>query len=219
MASNHSCLVNIASAMLLVVTGNACQPTGVVRSPAVIAPPIVGATLAGSQRRDARGGGYVTVEFGIVPGQIPRLDNMSGSATTVAWFRNQGQDGKRENRYDLDPSPSIHYELELSPVAGGRTLWTMWEVNRRTNSRVRHQDGRLWTCHKYNNPSTVRETGFRDCDQPTSSLPSTTESFGLVNSDLALSAFVSSPAEASMAGEDAPAWIRCDYGCCSLNQS
>jgi hypothetical protein len=232
-AHNHGRLTSIASAMLLMATLTACttlRPVSRPPLPVPANPPValpagaivpmsvtMGLIYAGSQDRDAEGGGLVTVDFGVIPGPVPKLENMSGHASTVAWFSNRGEGGKREARYGWKPRDSAHYELVVLPVANGRTRWVMIEVNRQTGDRARHNAGQLWRCEKYH-PSSIRQAGFRDCEKPVTSISAAAESFRPLASGLVVFASVFSPGEENVQSRTAPGWIACDYGCCSLNQ-
>ena len=83
-------------------------------------PPLVDGVVAQGQfQREAREGGFVTVDAGVVPGALPDV-NMSGPPVTVAWFSNEGAGGKHEKRYGWKPNIQAEYEL-LGGLDGSRS--------------------------------------------------------------------------------------------------
>ena len=184
-------------------------------------PPLVEGVIAVSKfQREAVGGGVVTVDAGVIPGALPET-NMSGPPTTVAWFSNEGEGGKREKRYGWKPNSQAEYELVLSNDGSGRTKWTMNEINRASRGRVPVRTGHLWVCDdRYHATVGLREIGFKEC---TPGIPyDPTEDASNSGSGLPVRfASYRAPAETSD-GEiltvSRPVWISCNSGCCTLGR-
>jgi hypothetical protein len=169
--------------------------------------------------REAKEGGVVTVDAGVVPGALPDT-NMSGPAETVAWFSNEGQGGKHEKRYGWKPNSDAEYYLVLSNDGSGRTKWTMNEINRATGASRPFRSGHLWGCELYHPTATTRQVGFKVCPQ-TIQYDSSEVSLNAGGDRLAR--FASYTFEPEPGDEDAltvlgPVWISCTSGCCTLGR-
>ena len=166
--------------------------------------------------REAQGGGIVTVEVGVIPGPLPAFDVPPSAPTTVAWFSNAGEGGKKEKRYGFKPRSEAEYELVLSNDGSDRTKWTLNEVSRRTRERLAHSTGHLWLCDP--NDHAVdgrRDADFKDCNAPvlydsaqiTAAVPGVMRFASLTG----VGARVAPPLNAAI-------WISCTSGCCSLGR-
>ncbi len=221
--SNHGRLTNIASAMMLIGALEGCMaPTPkppVPVPPGARVPSIMGAIYLGEQQRVAKGGGVVTVDFGLIDARaaVPRLNNMPGRLTPVAWFSVRPSGGKREDLYDLKDADAAHYEVFLWPIRGGRTRWIMFEVDRKTQTPQQHQTGWLRECEAYHPPAD-RDVGFRDCNRTATPTARGAPSFLTGRSGPVFSASSFSGGETKLQSTTGKGWIACDYGCCSLSQ-
>jgi hypothetical protein len=192
-----------------------------------IAPrPIVAGVVGVSEfPREARGGGFVTVYAGVVPGPLPDT-NMTGPPTTVAWFSNQGEGGKHERRYDWKPNSQAQYDLVLSNDGSGRTKWTMNEIDLVTGKRTAVRSGRLWACDTTYHSSHGREVGFRDCPRSIRYDPIEFALNPVKTQPARLASYITSFAtyikgsetrsEEALPPENGPVWISCTSGCCTL---
>ena len=170
-------------------------------------------------QRDAREGGVVTVDAGVIPGALPDT-NMSGPPVTVAWFSNEGAGGRHEKRYGWKPNSEAEYDLVLSNDGSDRTKWTMNEINRSTGASTPVRSGHLWGCDVYHPASTRRQVEFRVCPQPVQYDPSEVT----LNPDGGrVASFASYILRPEAGNEDAltvlgPVWISCTSGCCTLGR-
>jgi hypothetical protein len=184
-------------------------------------PPLVDGVLAQGQfQREAREGGFVTVDAGVVPGALPET-NMSGPPFTVAWFSNEGEGGKHEKLYGWKPNTQAEYDLVLSDDGSGRTKWTMNEINRITKGRTAVRSGHLWTCEPDWHPiAGKREVGFKDCPQR---IQYDSSDLSLNSDPKKVAAFASYIPPRESGSEEAlavspPVWISCTSGCCTLGR-
>lgn len=184
-------------------------------------PPLVDGVVAlGQFQREAREGGFVTVDVGVVPGALPET-NMSGPPTTVAWFSNEGEGGKHEKRYGWKPNTEAEYDLVLSNDGSGRTRWTMNEINRATRGRTAVHSGHLWTCEPDWHPTAgKREVGFKDCPQR---IQYDSSEVALNPDPRRLATFASYIPPDRTGNEETltvshPIWISCTSGCCTLGR-
>jgi hypothetical protein len=184
-------------------------------------PPLVeGVVPLGQFQREAREGGSVTVDAGIVPGALPET-NMSGPPITVAWFSNEGEGGKHEKRYGWKPNTQAEYDLVLSNDGSGRTKWTMNEINRATKGRTPVHSGHLWECDSVPHPTAgKREVGFKDCAEQVQYDPS---EVGSSPDTRELATFASYIPAGETGNEETltvsrPVWISCTSGCCTLGR-
>lgn len=202
----------VGAAMIVVL--KACTPL-------TMAPrPILDGVVGVSQfQREAQEGGLVTVDAGVLPGPLPDL-NMTGPPTTLAWFSNEGADGKHEKRYGWKPRSDAEYELVLSNDGSGRTKWTMNEINRATRARASIHSGHLWACEDYHAPA-AREVGFRDCPRTvpydSAGLRSSRASEQVVSFASYLKGSETRSEEA-LSPQNAPIWISCTSGCCTMGR-
>jgi len=191
-------------------------------APITLTPPplLDGVVALGQFPREAREGGFVTVDAGVIPGPLPEV-NMSGPPTTVAWFSNEGEGGKHEKRYGWKPNTQAEYDVVLSNDGSGRTKWTMNEINRATRARTAVHSGHLWPCEPdWHATAGKREVGFKDCPQP---IQYDSSEVGLNPDarDLAIFASYAPPRETG--NEETltvspPIWISCTSGCCTLGR-
>lgn len=171
---------------------------------------------ARSWRREAVGGGIVTVNIAPVPGTIADWDTPPAVDTVYAHLDNNGEGNKHEKRYDLKKKDDARYELVLSGDGSGRTKWELIEVARLTLARTRHRSGHLWRCHD-EHVATDRQIGFReDCTLPVEydDEIASTEQSGL----LARFASHLMSGDAALDIERSAIWISCNTGCCSLGK-
>lgn len=191
---------------------------GLTCTPPELAPLVPALLGIHTESREARGGGLVSVDVGVLPGDLPDT-NMVGPATTVAWFSNRGEGGKREKRYDLKPRDQAEYDLVLSNDGSGRTKWTINEINRVTLARTPAHSGHLWACDPMDHSSLSRWVGFKDCPR---AIEYDTYSLEGVNQRHPMIVFASNT-EAALESENrmdprAPIWISCTSGCCTLGR-
>jgi hypothetical protein len=188
-------------------------------TPMTVAPrPIVEGVVGVSEfPREARGGGFVTVYAGVVPGPLPDT-NMAGPPITVAWFSNLGEGGRHERRYDWKPNSQAQYELVLSNDSSGRTKWTMNEIDLATKARKPVRTGRLWACdtvyHSY-----TRAVAFKDCTRRVRYDPVELSMNPLGNRLASFASYVKggdTGSETTLSAENGPIWISCTSGCCTL---
>jgi len=170
-------------------------------------------------QRDAKEGGVVTVDAGVIPGALPDT-NMSGPPVTVAWFSNEGEGGKHEKRYGWKPNSDAEYDLVLSNDGSGRTKWTMNEINRITRASTPFRSGHLWGCELYHPAATTRQVGFRVCPQP---VQYDSSEVSLNPGGRHVASFASYILASEAGNEDAltvlgPVWISCTSGCCTLGR-
>jgi hypothetical protein len=153
---------------------------------------------------------------------------MAGPPTTIAWFSNYGERGKREKRYGWKPDSQAQYDLVLSNDGSERTKWTLNETNSTTKARTPVRTGHLWVCEEYH-PSYSREVGFKDC--PRRVVPYDAAEVGLTPVRNRVASFAShitslasyvkgteEEANETMAAQDGPIWISCTSGCCTLGR-
>jgi hypothetical protein len=209
----------VGAAMIGVL--KACAPL-----PAPSGPTVEGLAPISHFKRDATGGGLVTVYVVVWPGPLPDL-SMTGPATKIASFSNYGEGGKHEKRYDWKPDSQAEYDLVLSNDRSGRTKWEMIETNSTTQTQMTTRSGHLWACDTTYHPSLAREVGFKDCGRKEIPYNKIELSLSPVRNQLAsfasyLTSFVSyikgSDAEANetLPVQDGPIWISCTSGCCTL---
>jgi hypothetical protein len=202
--------------MVMIVVLNECATRPEIPSRPTMEPrPVIEGVVGISHfTREARGGGFVTVYAGVVPGPLPDT-NMTGPPTTVAWFANVGEGGKREKRYDWRPSSQAQYELVLSNDGTRRTKWTMNEIDLGTRARTPVRTGHLYACDIEPHTYSMRMIGFKDCGRHVLYDPR----------ELSLSPLESQPTSFAsyLKGGDAaldeaigPVWISCTSGCCTL---
>jgi hypothetical protein len=195
-----------------------CANTTTVVPPVV--PPVVltpdsihGLQIARSVQRDAKGGGYVTVDIAVLPGPLPVWNSPPASAQTIGWLSNRGEAGKREKRYDLKPDRDTVYQLEISAdPPSTRTKWTLYELHGR--SKVTHRSGHLWECDGQPHPVFLRDINFRDCLAPVTYDPA--ESALVSPRSQYFLASYSEPTSETTSMLATPVWISCTSGCCSL---
>jgi hypothetical protein len=196
----------------------ACVPvTSVATAPRPIVEGVIGVS---SISREAQGGGFVTVYFGMVPGPLPDT-SMTGPPTTVAWFSNVGEGGKHERRYDWKPSSQAQYELVLSTDSSGGPRWTRWtrwtmnEINATTRVRTPFRTGRLWACDTEPHSYTARAVRFKDCTRRVQYDP---RELSLHTTGNQLPTFASyiEGGETEIDEANGPGWISCTSGCCTL---
>lgn len=185
-------------------------------TPVTIAPrPIVAGVVGVSEfRREARGGGFVTVYTGVLPGPLPDT-NMTGPPITVAWFSNQGEGGKHERRYDWKPNSQAQYDLVLSNDSSGRTKWTMNEIDSATRMRTPVRSGHLWACDKEPHSYTMRMVRFKDCDRQVRYDPRELSLNPLGNQLTSFASYIKG-SETGIDEANGPVWISCTSGCCTL---
>lgn len=213
--SNHRRLMAIGSGAVLIATLQGCHR-------GLIVPAMPGTLVLASQHREAEGGGFVTVDYGVVPGVMPDSNMSAGPEMSVAWFSNRGEGGKKEKRYGWKRHTQAKYELVLSHDGSGRTKWTMREhriVSGRPYSMA-FKSGHLRPCtagpwHPHP-PTSVREVGFRDCQPGIPYDPAETASH--VPSAIVHFAINTTEGDGRFPPQNAPGWISCDGGCCSLGQ-
>lgn len=209
--SNHRRLMAIGSGAVLIATLQGCCPP---------VPPGGLILLAKSQPREAEGGGRVTVDYGVVPGAMPESTMSAGPEISVAWFSNRGEGGKKEKRYGWKPRTQAEYELVLSHDGSGRTKWTMREHSRLGGrpSWVAVRSGHLRPCTPGPDhpPTTYRDVDFRDCQPGIPYDPAETASS--IASAIVRFAAHTTDGDGGFPPENAPGWISCDGGCCSLGQ-
>lgn len=222
MATSHQRMpMAIGSATVLMAMLQGCLdpvPPG-----GLIVPAIPASLVFEAQHRRAEGGGFVTVDYAVVPGPMPSAHMGPGPEISVAWFSNRGEGGKKEKRYKWKPRTDAKYELVLSHDATEKkTKWEMREyslVGGRLHS-IAVRSGHLWRCtpgtwHPHP-PTSDREVDFRDCQPGIPYDPSETAS----GNPSAIVRFASHTTEdeGRLNPATAPGWISCDGGCCSLGQ-
>lgn len=201
---------------VLVAGSQGCTP---VRDPVPYPPSRLDVSLlpgARSWRREAQGGGFVTVNTASIPGTIADWDTPPAVDTVYALIDNNGEGNKREKRYQLKKKDDARYELVLSGDGSGRTKWELIEVSNFTLARTRHRSGHLWRCHD-EHVAAGRQVGFReDCTLPVeyNDEIAATEHSGF------LARFASDlmSGEAALDIERSAIWISCNTGCCSLGR-
>jgi hypothetical protein len=191
-------------------------------APVTLTPrPLVEGVAALAQfQRDAREGGSVTVDAGVVPGALPET-NMSGPPITVAWFSNEGEGGKHEKRYGWKPNTQAEYDLVLSNDGSGRTKWTMNEIDRATSGRTPVRTGHLWACEPDWHPTAgKREVGFKGCPQQIQYDSSEADLVQTTREHATFASYIPpdwSGNEATLT-VSRPIWISCTSGCCTLGR-
>ena len=209
----QNAVVVIVSAVL-VAGSQGCATVDPVPTPATPRYDVSLLPGARSWRREALGGGFVTVNTAAVPGSIADWDNPPAVTTVYAVLDNNGEGNKREKRYLLKKKDDVRYELELSNDGSGRTKWALIEVANFTLARSQHMSGHLWRCHD-EHEAAERQIGFRadDCTFPVEYDVTTEQSTFLAR-------FASHliPGDATPPIERAPIWISCNTGCCSLGR-
>lgn len=169
-----------------------------------------------SWRREAVGGGFVTVNTAPSTGSLADWDTPPAAATVYAFLNNDGENNKRERRYDLKKKDDVHYEVLLSNDGSGRTKWELVEVANFGLTRTSHRSGHLWRCED-EHAAAGRQVGFRDCTLPVeynSGEIASTEQSGF------LARFASHviSGDPAFTPERAAIWISCNTGCCSLGR-
>jgi hypothetical protein len=172
----------------------------------------------------------VTVAVTAIPGPLPDLSAPPAAPTVVAYLASVGEGGRNEKRYDLKPGSQAEYELELSRD-GSRIRWTIIEKTLPALTRSLHRTGHLAPCDSIH-WSSGRDINFKDCAIANIYDPRETAS----SAKLLQLAFASSPndplgrqsiplvtslwvdALVSRPPYDAPGWISCVSGCCTLAQ-
>lgn len=187
---------------------------------------IVGTALTSAEHeRDAEGGGRITMHVTVFQGLVPDT-NMIGLPTKVAEFRNWGP--AKENRYKFKRREESWYELILTPdPKAGKTRWDLYEVVARSLARSRHSHGHLWTCHP-GPAATARDVSFQDCTARVEYDPSELAAIATASSNQSVrfASFTTDEAGLSFTTEEAglrtiynaPIWISCNSGCCSLGR-
>jgi hypothetical protein len=182
---------------------------------------VAGLPLAQPFWRDASGGGLVTVNTAVRPGPVPDWKTPPAGATTYAFLDNSGENNRQEKRYKLRKSTVAYYSLVLSAdPSSTRTRWQLYEVTSKNDSTL-HRSGHLWPCDNYEHKPTYREVGFRDCGAPVPYDPTETNSSAAASMEhRGLFHFASSikSEDSELAAQNAPVWISCTTGCCSLGQ-
>jgi hypothetical protein len=182
---------------------------------------VAGLPLAQPFWRAAAGGGLVTVNTAVQPGSVVSWNSPPAAATTYALIDNNGENNKREKRYDLRKNTEAYYSLVLSADPNStRTRWQIFEVTGKKDSTL-HRSGHLWPCDNYEHMPKTREFGFRDCTVPIPYDPRETNSTGAAAMEPGgLFHFASSikSEDSELLIQDAPVWISCTTGCCSLGQ-
>jgi hypothetical protein len=173
--------------------------------------------------RDAAGGGYVTVYAAARPGAIAAYDTPPTAPTVYAVFNNNGEHGKHEKRYDFKKKTDAFYYLILSrdpDPSSTQTKWELWEKTKTNKDSTLHLSGHLWQCESYHDVAPSREVGFKDCQRKIPYNPSETAGGRITSSEYgALARFASLRSEESdLTLLNAPIWISCTTGCCSLGQ-
>jgi hypothetical protein len=172
------------------------------------------ATLSKNFWRAAKGGGYVTLDVTIRPGEIPEWNIPPRFPDTIAFITNRGEGGKNEKRYDLKPSSTARYVLVLSrdPSPSIATQWSLYELGQTKP----HRTGHLAPCETYH-PAIARDLAFRDCVLPVKYDPLET-AFQLPTGSVIFASYLLPDKEPLVPTDatDAAAWISCNSGCCSL---
>ncbi len=167
-------------------------------------------------QREAQGSGTVTVEVGVIAGPLPTLDMPPGAPVVVAWFSNAGEGGKKEKRYGFKPRAEAEYELTLMNDGSGRTKWTLNEVNRRTFARSAHSSGHLWLCDASEHPvDGPRDADFKDCSAQV--MYDSAQANGALPRPARLASNTGFDTQ-TLTRLNAPIWISCTSGCCSLGR-
>ena len=166
-------------------------------------------------RREAVGGGFVTVNTLPSSGSLADWDTPPAVPTVYALLDNNGEDNKREKRYELKKKDDVRYELVLSGDGSGRTKWELIEVAHFTLTRTPHRQGHLWRCDE-EHVAAGRQIGFRYCTLPVeynTGEIAATEPAGF------LAKFASHLISGDAALDPRAAiWISCNTGCCSLGR-
>jgi hypothetical protein len=173
----------------------------------------------------------VTVAVTAIPGPLPDLTAPPPSPIVVAYLANVGEGGRNEKRYDLKPSTDAGYELELS-ADGSRIRWSIVERLVGSATRLRHRTGHLAVCDSTDHSSPWRDIDFKDCAIPNTYDPAETGSLNAKVLQLAFASSTNDPlgqqsfplgfasrwvdALVSKPPYDAPGWISCTSGCCTL---
>jgi len=207
-------LAPAAAAFTIALLTTSCAP--LVPGELIVTGPGTAAFLVSRpHQREAQGGGYVTVVVGVLPGPLPTLNMPEGPGTAVAWFSNEGQGGKKEKRYGFKPRSAAEYELVLSSDGSGRTKWVINEVTRGSLARQTHSSGHLWLCDP-DHPATLRDAGFKDCPTRVEYDSTAIASLGL-RELIQFASHIESD-EGENLPQNAPIWISCTSGCCSLGR-
>jgi hypothetical protein len=175
----------------------------------------------------------VSVAVTAIPGPVPDLANPPAFPMIVAYLANVGEGGRNENRYDLKPSTQAGYELELKKD-GNDIRWTIIETMSGSNAGVAHRTGLLKQCDSDSHYSPGRDINFKDCRWSNNYDPRETAA---MNARVLQLAFASSPSNprglqsiplgfasswveaiVSRPPWDAPGWVSCKSGCCTLAQ-
>jgi hypothetical protein len=166
--------------------------------------------------REAAGGGLVTVNTAALSGPLADWNKPPAAPTTYAFLSNNGENGKREKRYDLKTKFEAYYELVLSTDPGStQTKWELFEV-KGPNDRKPHGSGHLWQCEAYAHTPTYGEVGFKDCPEP---IPyDYPPAVALRQPSFARFASSVETEDAGLTVQNAPIWISCTTGCCSLGR-
>jgi hypothetical protein len=162
---------------------------------------------------------------------MPDLANPPAFPMTVAYLANVGEGGRNEKRYDLKPSDQAGYELELKKD-GTNIRWTIIEKVSGSTTGVPHRTGILRECETYPHPPSERDINFKDCQRSNTYDPRETAA---LNAEVLQLAFASSPSNPrdkqsfplgfasrwvdailSKPPVDAPGWVSCKSGCCTL---
>ena len=183
-------------------------------------------------KRDATGcSSCVTVAVTAIPGPVPDLSAPPASPVVVAYLANAGEGGKNEKRYDLKPSSQAGYELELSRD-GNRIRWTILERLVGSATRTRHRTGLLAWCDSIPHSPSERDINFKSCAVPITYDPIETAMLSANPLQLAFASWSRNAGDdqpiplpfpsrwldaiVSKPPNDAPGWVSCKSGCCTL---
>jgi hypothetical protein len=161
----------------------------------------------------------VTVDVAVKPGKVPSWSTPPGSPDTIGWYRNRGEGGKHEKRYDFKSYPDTVYELVLSNDMSGRTKWTIYERHGLVASAF-YRSGHLWACDSVPHPPVFfRDIGFKHCGLPVTYDPSELAAISPSPGHF-LASYIKpgdiKPDDDALEFLSPAAWISCTTGCCSL---
>jgi hypothetical protein len=174
---------------------------------------IQGFVILKSFQREAKGGGFVTVDVALKPGGVPSWSSPPVSPDTIGWFSNRGEGGKHEKRYDFKSAPDTVYQLVTSYDGSGRTKWTIYELQGLAHTVFK--SGHLWPCDSFPHTVYLRDMGFKSCGLPVT-YPESELAFTSAPSHYFLASFVRTDSDDEELLLSPAAWISCTTGCCSL---
>ena len=185
-------------------------------------------------QRDAKGcSSCVTVAVTAIPGPLPDLSAPPASPIIIGYLANVGEGGRHEKRYDLKPNSEAGYKLQLS-TDGTRIRWTLLEQMSGDTTWVQHRTGHLARCDTIPHSWKERDINFKDCSIPNTYDPLETAAVNAKPLQLAFASSARNPlggqpiplpfpsrwvdAIVSNGPNDAPGWVSCKSGCCTLAQ-